>query len=120
MPLIQALYSKIHRAVVTDANLNYQGSITLGEDLLKAARLAPFMKVDVLNVNNGARFSTYVIAGKDCEVCVNGAASRLVQQGDLVIIVAYVSLSLEQLPTHKPHIVFVDQHNAPILEENPC
>ncbi|BDQ27972.1 Aspartate 1-decarboxylase [Helicobacter heilmannii] len=113
MPLIQALYSKIHRAVVTDANLNYEGSITLGADLLKASKLAPFMKVDILNINNGARFSTYVIAGVGCEVCINGAASRLVQKGDLVIIVAYVALSLEELEGHKPHIVFVDHNNAP-------
>ncbi|BEG58080.1 Aspartate alpha-decarboxylase PanD [Helicobacter sp. NHP21005] len=119
MPLIQALYSKIHRAVVTDANLNYQGSITLGQDLITAAKLAPFMKVDVLNINNGARFSTYVIEGVGCEVCVNGAASRLVQKGDLVIIVAYVSLSLEELPSHKPHIVFVDHNNAP-MEDTQC
>ncbi|WP_205426758.1 aspartate 1-decarboxylase [Helicobacter suis] len=117
--MVEVLYSKIHRAVVTDANLNYQGSITIGKRLVELAKLAPWMKVDVLNVNNGARFSTYVIVGeKDYEVCINGAASRLVQIEDLVIIIAYISIPFERLNTHKPHIVFLGANNIP--KENPC
>ncbi|WP_121021468.1 aspartate 1-decarboxylase [Helicobacter vulpis] len=115
------LYSKIHRAVVTDANLHYQGSITIGKTLMQAAKLHPWMQVDVVNINNGARFSTYAIVGEDGhEICVNGAASRLVQIGDQVIILAYMHLSLEQIPTHQPHIILLGENNAILEKGMPC
>lgn len=118
MPVsVEVLYSKIHRAVVTDANLNYQGSITIGKSLAQAAHLHPWMKVDVLNVNNGARFTTYVIVSEEeGTICVNGAASRLVHVGDVVIIVAYALMDLEQVRQHQPFIVFVGDNNQ--IKEN--
>ncbi|WP_120945353.1 MULTISPECIES: aspartate 1-decarboxylase [Helicobacter] len=121
MPAIPVLYSKIHRAVVTDANLHYQGSITIGKTLMQAAKLHPWMQVDVVNIHNGARFSTYAIAGEDeHEICVNGAASRLVQVGDLLIILAYMHLELAHIPTHQPHILLLGDHNAILEQGNPC
>ena len=87
------LKCKIHRATVTDANLNYEGSITIDKALMDAAGILPFEKVGVLDINNGARFDTYVIEGEaqSGTICLNGAAARMVQKGDLVIIVSYVS-----------------------------
>ncbi|MFC3848249.1 aspartate 1-decarboxylase [Helicobacter baculiformis] len=121
LPSAEVLYSKIHRAVVTDANLHYQGSITIGKDLMQAAKLHPWMKVDVVNINNGARFSTYAIMGTQArEVCVNGAASRLVQIGDQVIILAYMHLSLEQIPIHQPHVILLGENNAILEKGIPC
>ncbi len=105
--------SKIHRATVTEANLNYMGSITIDSDLLKAADILPNEKVQVVNNNNGARLETYVISGPagSGTICLNGAAARLVQPGDTVIIISYVMMSSEQASSHEPKIVFVDKNN---------
>src|SRR3954468_892114 len=107
--------SKIHRATVTDADLNYEGSITIDPDLLDAADIREYEHVHVANVNNGARFETYAIAGTrgSGQVVVNGAAARLVQKGDLVIIMAYAAFSEEELAGFKPKMVFVDDRNRP-------
>lgn len=106
------LYSKIHRATVTDANLNYVGSITIDPKLMKAANLIEFQQVDVLDINNGERFSTYVIKGdKDGQICLNGAAARKVCVGDLVIIVAYASMDANEASKFTPKIVHVDGQN---------
>ncbi len=108
---IDMMYSKIHRATVTDADLTYEGSISIDKALIKKAKLHVNQKVDILNCNNGARFSTYVIEGKKQQICLNGAAARHVQKGDVVIIVAYASISLEQAESFKPAVVFVDSKN---------
>lgn len=107
------LYSKIHRATVTDANLNYVGSVTIDEDLIKAAALHVGQKVDIVNINNGERFTTYVIKGeaKSGDICLNGAAARKVHVGDIVIIIAYASIKEKALKDFKPTIVFVDENN---------
>lgn len=109
----EMLYSKIHRAKVTDANLGYVGSITIDSTLAQGAGLCEGMKVEILNINNGERFSTYVILGKknSGEVCVNGAAARKVQIGDIVIIVSYASYEKSELETYRPIIVLVDENN---------
>lgn len=114
------LYSKIHRAVVSDANLNYQGSITLDEELIKAAKLLEGQKVDVVNLCNGERFTTYVITGKpgSGEVCLNGAAARKVAIGDKVIIIAYASFEYEEAVLFCPQIVFVDDNNHIVCIRN--
>ena len=107
------LKSKIHRAVLTDADLNYMGSITIDRDLLEAADILPYEKVQVVNNNNGARFETYAIegeAGSGC-VCLNGAAARLGQPGDILIILSYVQLDDQEARQHKPQVVFVDENN---------
>jgi len=108
---INMLYSKIHRATVTGADLSYEGSISIDKALIKKAKLFLNQKVDIYNCNNGARFSTYVIEGKKNEICLNGAAARHVQKGDVVIIVAYASIDITNAETHKPTVVFVDQNN---------
>ena len=108
---INMLYSKIHRATVTNADLSYEGSISIDKKLIEKAKLYLNQKVDIYNCNNGARFSTYVIEGNSGEVCLNGAAARHVQKGDVVIIVAYVSVDIDQAKKHKPTVVFVDQKN---------
>ena len=105
------LNGKIHRARVTDANLNYVGSVSIDPVLLKAADILPNEKVSVLNLMNGARFETYAIEGDQGEVCLNGAAARLAQVGDLVIIVTYVDVEDDEIPLHQPSIVFVDEEN---------
>ncbi|MFY9139459.1 MAG: aspartate 1-decarboxylase [Thermacetogeniaceae bacterium] len=107
------LKSKIHRAVLTDANLNYVGSITIDRDLLEAADILPYEKVQVVNNNNGARFETYVIEGEpgSGQVCLNGAAARLGQPGDILIILSYVQVEEEKAREHKPRVVFVDEKN---------
>jgi len=107
------LKSKIHRAVVTDADLNYVGSITIDRALMEAADILPNEKVQVVNNNNGARFETYVIEGeKDSGiVCLNGAAARLVQKGDIVIILTYAVMADEKAREWKPTLVFVDENN---------
>ncbi|WQR74745.1 aspartate 1-decarboxylase [Helicobacter pylori] len=113
----EMLYSKIHRATITDANLNYIGSITIDEDLAKFAKLREGMKVEIVDVNNGERFSTYVILGnKKGEICVNGAAARKVAIGDVVIILAYANMNEDEINAHKPSIVLVDEKNE-ILEK---
>lgn len=108
---ISLLKCKIHRATVTDADLNYEGSVSIDPELIKAAGLRLFERVEVLNINNGQRFSTYVILGKPGEICLNGAAARLVHRGDLVIILAYASMTDEEADQHKPRLVFVDERN---------
>lgn len=105
------LKSKIHRATVTDANLNYEGSITVDVALLKAANIQEFEQVDVYNCNNGQRFTTYAITGGPGEICVNGAAARLVHAGDLVIIASYAQYDAQELRHYTPELVFVDAQN---------
>ena len=109
---LKMMYSKIHRATVTNADLTYEGSVSIDTALIKCAKLLVNQKVDILNCNNGARFSTYVIAGKKGEVCLNGAAARHVQKGDTVIIVAYASMSPAEAAKHEPTVVFVDEKNG--------
>lgn len=110
MALIEVLKSKIHRAKVTEANLNYVGSITLDEDLMDAAGLFEYEKVTVVNVNNGERLDTYVIKGKRKSgvICLNGAAARKCQSGDLVIVMAYTYLTPEELKKHHPKVIMPD------------
>jgi aspartate 1-decarboxylase len=110
----EMLYSKIHRARVTDANLNYVGSITIDSNLLDAAKLRVGQKVDIVNINNGERFSTYVIKGAAGagDICLNGAAARKAQIGDKIIIIAYASMSESEADEHKPIAVLVDENNA--------
>jgi len=107
------LKSKIHRATVTDANINYEGSITIDRKLMKAADILPYEQVHVLNVNNGARFTTYVIEGREGsgDICLNGAAARLGVKGDLVIILTYDNIPEEQLKNYKPRVVHVNEKN---------
>ena len=107
------LGGKIHRATVTGANLNYVGSITVDVDLLEAAGIDINEKVQIVNNNNGERFETYTIAGRrgSGEVCLNGAAARLVQKGDVVILMSYVLLSTDEIKTHLPKVVLVDERN---------
>lgn len=106
------LKSKIHRATVKDADLNYEGSISIDPALCDAARLIPFERVEVYNCNNGNRFATYVILGQPGEICLNGAAARLVHKGDKVIIASYVDMEESECLAHKPSLVFVDEVNA--------
>lgn len=106
------LKSKIHRATVTDADLNYEGSISIDPALCEAARLHLFERVEIYNCNNGARFATYVIHGKPGEICLNGAAARHVHVGDIVIIACYCEVEESEAPTHKPRLVMVDADNA--------
>ncbi|MDR0757191.1 MAG: aspartate 1-decarboxylase [Tannerella sp.] len=107
---IEVLKSKIHRVTVTDANLNYVGSITIDENLMEAANLIEYEKVHVLNNNNGERFETYVIKGaRDSgTICLNGAAARRVQPGDIVIILSYAQVDHVKARTFRPAIVFPD------------
>ena len=107
------LYSKIHRATVTDANLNYIGSITIDETLLEASAMRVGQKVEILNINNGERFSTYIIKGErdKGEICLNGAAARKVQVDDKIIIVAYASYDESELDNYEPKVVMVDDQN---------
>ena len=114
--LFEFLYAKIHRATVTDANLNYVGSITIDEELMERANLKVGQKVDILDINNGERFQTYVIKGKrgQRDICLNGAAARKVQKGDKVIIVAYAYLTPEEETDFEPAIVMVDDKNNPL------
>jgi aspartate 1-decarboxylase len=107
------LKSKIHRATVTDCNLHYAGSITIDAELMEQADLLPHELVHVLDVDNGNRFETYVIEGRygAREMCVNGAAARLVQPGDRVIVVSYGVYSQAELDTHEPRVVHVDDDN---------
>lgn len=111
--LLTMFKSKLHRATVTEANLNYVGSITIDKTLLDAANILPGEKVQIVNNNNGARLETYTIEGpKDSGViCLNGAAARLVQPGDTVIIIAYAQMDSEEAKTFKPSVVFVDDDN---------
>jgi len=107
------LKSKIHRATVTDADLHYVGSITVDPDLLEAADILEHEQVAVVDVNNGARFETYTIAGErgSGEIKVNGAAARLVHHGDTVIIISYAQYTREEMEHYEPRVVHVDAHN---------
>jgi len=107
------LKSKIHRARVTRCNIDYEGSITIDRDLIEAANLLPYEKVDVLNINNGARFSTYVIEGErgSGEICLNGAAARLVAKGDMVIVLSYCIVPENEAATAIPRLIYVDSTN---------
>jgi len=109
----EMLYSKIHRAVVSDANLNYVGSITIDRDLMDAAKLRVGQKVEIVNINNGERFSTYVIEGArgKKDICLNGAAARKAEVGDRVIIIAYAGMSDDEIEKFKPYVVLVDSDN---------
>lgn len=111
--LLEFLHSKIHRATVTDANLNYVGSITIDETLMQAANIKVGQKVDILDVNNGERFQTYVIKGEPDSgcICLNGAAARKVQKGDKVIIVSYAYFTPDEIESFEPAIVIVDDEN---------
>jgi aspartate 1-decarboxylase len=108
---IAMLKSKLHRAMVTGADLNYEGSISIDTALLDAARLRVNEKVDIYNCNTGARFSTYVIPGGSGEVCLNGAAARLVHAGDPVIIVSYAYLDESEADAHRPVVLLMDAAN---------
>ena len=110
---IEMLYSKIHRATVSDANLNYVGSITIDAELMDAANLRVGQKVEIVNINNGERFSTYVIEGKrgKKDICLNGAAARKAEVGDRIIIIAYANMSEEEADFFKPSIVLVNEEN---------
>lgn len=110
---IDMLYSKLHRATVSDANLNYVGSITIDRELMDAAKLRVGQRVEIVNINNGERFATYVIEGEKGkrDICLNGAAARKAEIGDIVIIIAYASMSLEEADEFKPHVVLLDNKN---------
>jgi len=110
---IEMLYSKIHRATVTDANLHYVGSITIDEELMEEANLFVGQKVDIVNINNGERFSTYVIKGErgKRDICLNGAAARKVHPGDKIIIIAYAQMSIDEAKKFKPSVLIVDDNN---------
>jgi len=107
------LKSKIHRARVTDGNIAYEGSITIDKRLMDAADILPYEQVQILNINNGARFSTYAIEGKEDggEICLNGAAARLVARGDIVIILTYCDVEEEKARDYHPRLVYVDAQN---------
>jgi aspartate 1-decarboxylase len=111
---ITMLYSKLHRATVTDANLNYVGSITIDQALLDAANMRVGQKIDIVNVNNGERFSTYIIPGErgKRDICLNGAAARKVHKGDKIIIIAYASMDEKEADVYQPKIVILDDDNA--------
>jgi aspartate 1-decarboxylase len=110
------LKSKIHRAVVTDANLHYVGSITIDPDLLEAADILEYEQVAVVDIDNGARFETYTIAGRpgSGDMCLNGAAARLVSPGDRIIVISYADYDQDELEHHEPVVVHVDAANRRI------
>jgi aspartate 1-decarboxylase len=110
---VEMLQAKIHRAVVTDANLNYVGSITIDEALLNAAGILPNQKVQILNINTGARFETYVIVGERNSgiITLNGAAARLTQPQDIIIIITYAWMDAQEAINHQPKVVLVDEKN---------
>ncbi|WP_051069761.1 aspartate 1-decarboxylase [Gracilimonas tropica] len=107
--------SKLHQMAVTEANLMYEGSITIDQDLLDAANLLPYEKVQVLNITNGARLETYTIPGERGSrvCCLNGAAARMTQVGDRIIVISYAEMTPEEAKDHKPRVVIVDENNDP-------
>jgi aspartate 1-decarboxylase len=107
--------SKLHQMVVTEANLMYEGSITIDQDLLDQAQLLPYEKVQVLNITNGQRLETYTIPGERGSrvCCLNGAAARLTQIGDRIIVIAYAEMTPEEAQAHKPRVIVVDDQNNP-------
>jgi aspartate 1-decarboxylase len=114
---ITVLKSKIHRATVTDANLEYQGSITIDRKLCLAARMHEFERVEIYSCTTGERFATYVIYGDSGDICLNGAAARLVQPGDVVIIACYGTIDESHGDAHQPIVIRVDRHNSSIEGE---
>jgi aspartate 1-decarboxylase len=114
------LKGKIHRATVTDANLDYEGSITVDQKLMEAADIIQFEQVHIYNVSNGNRFETYCIEGPPGSgtICLNGAAARMVSRGDLVIIAAYGLMNAEEIKNHKPKLVYVDAQNRIVKVAN--
>ncbi len=108
--------SKVHNALLTDANLEYEGSVTIDRELMDAADLVPYEKVQVLNRSNGARLETYVIEGErgGGEICLNGPAARLGQRGDVVVIIAYGEYEEAEVAGHEPRVVKVDECNRPL------
>lgn len=113
---ITMLKGKIHRATVTQAELDYVGSITVDEDLLDAAGIREYEMVQIVDINNGSRFETYTIAGERGSgvMCLNGAAARCVSVHDKIILMAYAQMDLEEAESHKPTVVFVDEDNKPV------
>lgn len=112
--ILTMMKSKIHRATVTGCDIGYEGSITIDPALIEAASMLPYEQVDVLNINNGARFTTYVIKGKkkgNGDMIVNGAAARLVQPGDKIIVCTYARMKEKEAKKHKPTVVLVDGSN---------
>ena len=110
---ITLLKSKLHRATVTEADLNYVGSITIDEELMKVSYIVEYEKVQIVNINNGHRFETYVIAGRPGSgiMCLNGAAARMAQVGDKIIIMSYASMTPEEAKSHKPTVVLLGEDN---------
>ncbi len=111
-PLRVMLKSKIHRAHITDTNIDYEGSITIDKEIMEEADILPSEQVQGLDINNGARFTTYAIEGKKGEICVNGAAARLVTKGDTIIILAYCQVEDKEARNFIPKLVYVDAQNA--------
>lgn len=114
--LVEVLHSKIHRAKVTQAELHYVGSITVDEDLMDAAGLFENQKVQVVDINNGERLETYVIKGErgSGQICLNGAAARKVAVGDLIIIIAYAMMEIEEAKKFEPRVIFPDENNQAV------
>ena len=110
---ISVLKSKIHRAVITQAELNYIGSITIDEDLMDSANIREYEHVHIVNVNSGSRIETYAIAGERGSgmICLNGAAARAGQKGDFIIIMSYADMTPEEIKENQPYVVFVDENN---------
>ena len=115
------LKSKIHRVRITDANLNYEGSLTIDADLMQAADILPYEQIKVYNINNGARFDTYAIEGPAGagDICLNGAAARMGAAGDLIIIATYANYNEAEVARHKPTVVLVDSNNKRCGEKAP-
>ena len=117
---ITLLKAKIHRAVVTQADLDYVGSITIDSDLLRESGIMEYEKVEIADINNGNRFATYTIAGEAGSgiICLNGAAAKCVNVGDKVIIMAYAQMTPDEAREHKPTVLFVDEHNKVVRKAN--
>src|ERR1700712_2557146 len=114
------LKTKLHRATITSADLNYEGSISLGRELCRAAGLLEFEQVDIYDITNGARFTSYVIYGDPGQVHINGAAARLVQSGDRIIVVGYIHLDADEVAGHVPRVVLLGEKNAIHSVEDKC
>ena len=117
---ITLLKAKIHRAVVTQADLDYVGSVTIDTNLLRESGILEYEKVQIVDINNGNRFETYTIAGEEGSgiICLNGAAAKCVSVGDKVIIMAYANMSPEEAASHKPTVLFVDEKNSIVRKAN--
>ena len=117
---ITLLKAKIHRAVVTQADLDYVGSITIDSGLLRESGILEYEKVEIADIDNGSRFVTYAIAGEEGSgiICLNGAAAKCVNVGDKVIIMAYANMTPEEAKTHKPTVIFVNDHNQIVRKAN--